>query len=73
MQRYIVAPIAAILFSIALIVVIATLIAGCSSEPTKMDFSLVNCINSYKRENPAISSDLAYSYCSAMQGIIEKK
>lgn len=73
MQRYIVAPIAAILFAIAIIVIISTIIAGCSSQPPKMDLSLLNCVNSYKRENPAISSDLAYSYCSAMQGIVEKK
>lgn len=48
-------------------------IVGCASYSTGMDASLVNCINSYKRENPAMSTDLAYSYCSAMQGIVEKK
>lgn len=50
---------------------ISVLFIGCSSQPTK-DLSLLNCINSYKRENPAMSTDLAYSYCSAMQGIVEK-
>lgn len=73
MQKYIVAPIAAILFTIAIIMIVATLVSGCSSQPPRMDLSLVNCINSYKRDNPAMSTDLAYSYCSAMQGIVEKK
>lgn len=74
MNRYIIAPIVAILLAIALVITVATILSGCSSISTNQkDSSLISCINGYKRENPSMSVDLAYNYCSAMQGIVEKK
>jgi hypothetical protein len=49
------------------------LFSGCASANiNKTDATLIDCINGYKKENPKMSMDLAYAYCSVKFDIMNR-